>query len=154
MKVHEDFPDITSPKTMLPPLKYIANKAEIKKLEDAPNLKQALDMFWLETTGSHDRARKAIQHYYNRVQNANFYFTSYYEGWKTDRGMIYIVYGPPTSMLKDADTEIWNYGEAGNMNSIKFTFRRVGSVYADNDFRLERSALYKSSWLDAINILR
>ena len=39
------------------------------------------------------KAKSLIAIYYNRIQNANLHFTTFKEGWKTDRGMIYVVFG-------------------------------------------------------------
>ena len=32
-------------------------------------------------------------------------FTSYKQGWKTDKGMIYIIFGAPDEVLKDGERE-------------------------------------------------
>ena len=90
-----DFPTMTSPETLIPPMAYIASKEELDSMLTAEKPKLALDNFWLSRTNSIERSKELIRIYYNRTLFANFYFTSYKEGWLTDRGMIYIVYGPP-----------------------------------------------------------
>ena len=95
-----------------------------------------------------------IRKYYNRMQDANLYFTSYLEGWKTDRGMIYLIYGTPNTIIRNANSETWTYGEENNINSLQYTFSRVDNPFTDNDFTLERSGVYKQSWYVAVDIWR
>ena len=56
-----------------------------------------------------EQAKELIRIYYNRVFFSNYYFTSDREGWKTDSGMIFIVYGPPNTFYKSEDEEKWGY---------------------------------------------
>ena len=62
--------------------------------------KVALDDFWIKCGGNIDKARELIRIYYTRVFYSNYYFTSYKEGWRSERGMIYIIYGPPDKVYK------------------------------------------------------
>ena len=58
---------------------------------------------------------EVLNEYYRRVAYANKHFKHYYEGWKTDMGMIYIVLGPPNNVERhpfEYDSkpyEIWYY---------------------------------------------
>jgi hypothetical protein len=45
--------------------------------------------------GDSDRARRIAALYYRRTAAANRLFSNYKAGWKTPRGMIYILFGPP-----------------------------------------------------------
>lgn len=145
-KYHKNFPRVTDAKDLLMPLKYITTKNDFRKLIEAPDAKLALDAFWLDKAKSHDRARKAIERFYSRVEYANTYFTSYKEGWKTDRGCILIVYGVPTTISYEGDEEIWNYGEPGNINNLKFVFQNKPNRYSTNHYQLERSTTFRNSW--------
>jgi hypothetical protein len=95
-----------------------------------------------------------IKRYYNRVVDANVFFSSYHEGWKTDRGLIYIVFGPPRIVYYSDEAEEWIYGEEGHSNSIKFRFYRIENPFTDNDFILEKSAGYREKWYEAVNMWR
>ncbi|MPN51542.1 hypothetical protein SDC9_199190 [bioreactor metagenome] len=86
--------------------------------------------------------------------NANRLFTSYTEGWQTDRGMIYIVFGPPNIVYRSDDTESWIYGEENNFFSITFTFNKVKNIFCDNDYILQRAPVYKDNWFRAVDIWR
>ncbi len=65
---------------MIEPLRYITSKKEYQGLVDAEDVKEALDEFWLDNASNPDRARELIKHFYNRVEYANIYFSSFDEG--------------------------------------------------------------------------
>jgi hypothetical protein len=56
-----------------------------------------------------------MEEYYRRIEFANTNFTSYIEGWRTDRGMVYITLGPPNDIERhpfeseSKPYEIWSY---------------------------------------------
>lgn len=56
-----------------------------------------------------------MEEYYHRVDYANRNFGHYVDGWRTDRGMIYIRYGPPENVERhpfETNTrpyEVWHY---------------------------------------------
>ncbi|MGB0888588.1 MAG: GWxTD domain-containing protein, partial [Vicingaceae bacterium] len=117
----EHFPKVKNPENMIGPMRYISTKKEYATLTESENKKLAVDNHWLALAGSSERARTLIREFYTRVESANNYFTSYLEGWKTDRGIIYIIYGAPNVVYKNRDYENWIYGEENNMMSISFT---------------------------------
>ena len=140
---------------MVPPLRFITSKQEFEEISTSANSKAAIEKFWLNCTGSQDRAKEIIRKYYNRVKDANLFFTSYLEGWKTDRGMIYLVFGAPNVIYRTERSETWIYGEESNaLNSLRFSFLKVNNPFSDNDFTLERSTLYQQKWTDAVDIWR
>ena len=65
-----------------------------------------------------------MEEYYSRVDYANKNFGHYMEGWKTDRGMVYIIFGIPNNIERhpfDMDAkpyEVWTYYEINR----EFTF--------------------------------
>jgi GWxTD domain-containing protein len=148
-RYRDPFPEIRTPGQLLQPLSYITWKEEYDELKKKPDTKAAVDDFWLKMTSSEERAKEVVRKFYNRVQDANLYFTSYHEGWKTDRGLIYIIYGPPSVVYRSSAEEAWVYGEDKNMMSLKFGFTRVANPFTDNDYVLERSMSYKVSWTRA-----
>jgi GWxTD domain-containing protein len=147
----DGFPEISSPEQAVAPLRYLTTQKEFDELIHYQDMKTAVDSFWLERASHQtERAKNMIQRYYSRVQDANVLFYSFLEGWKTDRGLIYIIYGPPSEVYREADKEEWIYGERGNPLSIKFYFYKVDNPFTNNDFRLQRSPIYKTSWYIAI----
>lgn len=151
---NNNFPELESTDDLISPLRYITGKEEYDEMAFSNNKKEALDNFWIRNAGNPDRAKELIKKYYNRVQEANIFFTSYIEGWKTDRGMIYIIFGPPNVMYKTGNSESWIYGEERNLMSLNFTFYKVTNPFTDNDFSLDRSAIYKSNWYRAVDTWR
>lgn len=150
----EHFPKIKSAENMVGPMRYISTKKEYLELTESENKKIAVDKFWLNIAGSSDRAKTLIREYYSRVENANNYFTSFLEGWKTDRGIIYIIFGSPNVVYKNKNYENWIYGEENNMMSISFVFHKVNNPISNNDFTLSRSPVFKNTWFRAVDSWR
>lgn len=148
---YKGFPKVTNASQMLLPLRYICSKSEFNDMMLMKNSKEAVDDFWLDCAGNPDRAKELIRKYYSRVETANQYFTSYQEGWKTDRGMIYIVYGPPGIVYRNPDDETWIYGEDRNVLSITFNFKVVENPFSMNDYELVRTLEYKETWYSALD---
>lgn len=152
-----DHPTMTSPETMIPPLAYLATPLEMDSLLNAEKPKLALDQFWLDRTGSIERSKELIRIYYNRTLFSNYYFSSYKAGWLTDRGMIYIIYGPPDKVYKNAEGESWGYrmppvkSKWGSRYTYEeeylwFNFRKQKNTFSDNDFVLNRASTPVSYW--------
>lgn len=150
----ENFPGIGNAADLIMPLRYITSKKEFSEITANENKKEAVDKFWLGVGTNPDRSKELIRQYYNRVQDANRFFTAHMEGWKTDRGMIYIVFGAPNIIYKTNETESWLYGEENNFMSISFNFYKVTNPFSDNDYLLERSPIYKANYYKAVDTWR
>ncbi len=151
----ESYPDITQAYQMVAPLRYISSNDEFEKLMSSKTPKQEVDNFWLTaSSGNQEKARELIRGYYSRIQDANRYFTSYQEGWKTDRGMIYLVYGAPSSIYRTSSGETWTYGEEKNYMSLTFYFLKLENPFSDNDYALQRQATYRNLWYNAVDLWR
>jgi GWxTD domain-containing protein len=153
---YNEFPLITRKQNLGPPLRYLTTKeeyAEISKPDDQ-EMKLAVDKFWLKMSGTVDRGKMLVSEYYGRVENANLYFTSYLEGWKTDRGIIYVVLGPPTEVTRNEYQEMWVYGDPHSSLNYVFTFTKLKNPFSDNDYALNRSSSYRYGWAQAIESWR
>ena len=139
---------------MVKPLVYLCSTEEFETLSNSANKKLSVDRFWLECGKNESRARELIRIYYNRTLYANIYFTSYTQGWKTDRGMIYLIFGPPKSVKKYPDKEIWIYSDRMQYKVLQFVFNRVKNPYTDNDYILERHIDFKKFWFASIKSWR
>lgn len=148
------YPKIKNTEQMILATRYIMAKKEFDNCMLANDKKAAIDKFWLEIGGSNERAKELIRKYYGRVQESNKLFSSFQEGWKTDRGMIYIVFGAPNKVTKRKNGEVWTYGELGNPSSIVFSFIKVINPFTDNDYYLERSEAFKAPWYEAVDMWR
>lgn len=150
----EQFPKINTAREMINPLAYITTSAGYKELQASENYKLAVDNFWLNIGGSAGRARELIRIYYNRVYFANYYFSTSKPGWKTDRGMVYIVYGPPQNMQKTPNTESWIYYNKGASSTIELTFDYKPNPYSLDNFILRRSESQDWHWREAVDAWR
>ena len=130
------FPKIKDAEQMILATRYIMAKKEFDNCINASDKKACIDKFWTDLGGSNERATELIKKYYTRIQEANKTFTSFQEGWKTDRGMIYVVFGAPNNVSKRSNGEVWTYGDGGNANSTTFTFSKIINPFTDNDYYL------------------
>ena len=106
------FPTLITAKELAEPLIYLMGNDDYDKLmaiEDPDSIKTYMDRFWLSNVGSMRRARDVISLYYERVESANKLFTNFKEGWKTDRGKIYILFGHPWYVDKMQNRLRWSY---------------------------------------------
>jgi len=85
-------------------LRYVTDQDTIDYILSATNEEDKQNRFmefWynLDPTPNSER-NEAYEEFYSRVSYANSNFRSYNEGWMTDKGMVYIIYGPPMNMEK------------------------------------------------------
>jgi GWxTD domain-containing protein len=135
---------------------YVSTSAEANDLYTAREHKKALDRYWLGLPVGNNvtLAKRTIKSFYQRVESANRYFTSYKEGWKTDRGMIFIVMGLPAKISKNKDQEIWTYNRQGQYSEVNFTFNRRNNQFSENHYELLRYAEYQPIWYPAVESWR
>lgn len=150
----DSFPKIISVEQMIPMMRYLTTRQEFEDVLYAAHKKKAFDDFWLRNAGSNERARQLVRSYYNRAQYANNNFSSHVEGWKSDRGLIFTVFGEPNAIYREANGETWIYGEEKSYRSLSFSFVRVINPFSDNDFMLSRSELFKDEWYKSVDTWR
>jgi len=153
-KTQSSFPKVTLHSMMLEPLKYITSTSEFQQLSVYTLPKLAIDSFWIANTGRPDLATELIRKYYKRVEIANELFSSYTEGWKTDRGMIYIVMGRPLKAFRNFNQEVWIFGDSEGPNSVKFYFHKAKNPFSNNDYVLSRNPYYKTIWFQYVSSWR
>jgi len=139
---------------LVQPIQYITTPAEYLKLSTEGHPKKMMDKFWLAATGSTDKARMLIRVFYTRMTYANQYFTDFKEGWKTDRGMIYIIYGLPNNINKGSDSETWEYTRKQQANPLTFVFEKKPSPYSDEYYVLRRGEAQPTYWRQAVDSWR
>ena len=154
---HDEFPFINHKEQLAKPLRYLTSQAEydiMTKQNTVDSLKYQVDKFWLKSAGSPVRGKDLVRDYYNRIQQANMFFTSYLEGWKTDRGIIYAVLGPPSKVSRDLNTETWVYGNEMSTLDMTFTFVKLYNPFSNNDYALAKLNKYRYPWGQAIDAWR
>ena len=155
MLVDERYPRLTRPENLVKPLIYMSTSQELKAVNENPNSKQALDKFFLAiTSGNQMVSKKIIKNYYHRIEEANRLFTSYKEGWKTDKGMVYTVLGPPNKVQRSRDREVWVYAQNTNFSEIIFTFNRKPNQFTENYYELVRYPEYQAYWFPFVEAWR
>ena len=71
-------------------------RAAFRRLQTDEEREQFIENFWLRRDPTPDTVENEFkEEHYRRIAYANEHFPSGIPGWKTDRGRIYIVYGPP-----------------------------------------------------------
>ncbi len=117
----EAFVDTSDLDLILKAMRYIANKADIEQMEMAsPSMRRQLYEDWWKARDPDPSTpeNELRQEFFRRLDFANRYFSvpeMNIEGWETDRGRIYIIYGPPTHVerepaaMNEASYETWYY---------------------------------------------
>jgi len=150
--VDNNYPLLTSINDLIDASIYLFTKNEKEKINKSTLPKKEYDMFWLENTGSPERASKMISTYFSRVKEANIKFTSFKEGWKTDMGMIYIIFGPPSKVFRTDKGMQWVYNKTFELPEITFTFY-ISNVTTEY-YVLERNVKFQSVWYRAVDLWR
>ncbi len=71
-------------------------RAAFKRLQTDDEREQFIENFWLRRDPTPDTVENEFkEEHYRRIAYANEHFASGIPGWKTDRGRIYITFGPP-----------------------------------------------------------
>jgi GWxTD domain-containing protein len=147
------FPELVKPETLVDPIRYLLNNSEIEQLNRAQDKKRAFDKLILELTPNVDRAKRLIKSYFFRVKIANLLFTTYKEGWKTDMGMIFIIFGRPDEIVTDKNSETWRY-KIDNQPDLKFEFMKIKTIFSPRHYVLKRKKDYAKDWFRAVELWR
>ncbi len=150
--MHPGFPRPVTIDDLIDPLVYIASQNEFRDLSaagESEERRRRFEDFWLSAAGDRQSASRLIKRYYSRVEEANAQFSSVKEGWKTDRGMLYVVLGPPDRVDRLFDKMTWYYSLRGSQAENTFSFRRV--LFAPENLQLEdyyllRGQVYEIFW--------
>jgi len=74
-------------------------RAAFKQLSNDEERDQFIEQFWLRRDPTPDTVENEYkEEHYRRIAYANEHFASGIPGWKTDRGRMYIVFGPPDNI--------------------------------------------------------
>lgn len=151
---HEAFPKVQDWEEMVQMVTYISTRKELETLNSAQNKKKALDEYWVQITRNPETAKDLIREYFRQIEFANILFTDFKEGWKTDKGMVFIVMGAPQEVNFYLDREVWTYDGMNESSKIRFTFARVKNILTPHYYVLNRSKAYQPIWFKNITIWR
>lgn len=101
-------------------LQYIAKGDEMDFIRDGKTdvekQKRFLDFWKKKDPSPNTKRNEVMQEYYRRITAANKFFGNVYtQGWRTDMGMVYVIFGEPNNIERhpyDMDSkpyEIWEY---------------------------------------------
>ncbi len=151
------FPRPATYRELLDAATYIAKRSEIDPHRlpgTAEEKRKTFEQFWLSLAGDPARAAALIKRYYARVEQANRLYTVTRDGWRSDRGMLYCILGPPAEITNQLDKQTWYYDLSGNPAENTYVFQRVfgyGGGMSVEDYILYRQASYESMWERMVN---
>jgi GWxTD domain-containing protein len=112
------------------PMKYLLNEDDMESVKqyDLTELEKWFHSYWKNIDPTQETTYNEIQHvFYRRVSEAvRDYSTRFKEGWQTDLGMVWILYGEPTQIenrkysVNNTPHIIWKYDFEDN--KYEFTF--------------------------------
>lgn len=145
-----NYPALKTPRELARPLYYLMSDKEYDKLmaiKSPDSLKKAIDRFWLENVKDPLIAKRTLSMYYERVEEANKQFSNFKEGWKTDTGMMYILFGPPWYVETRLNEMFWSYSYDRTDFEFNFFFEAPkfnNKFFPFDNYLLQRSFSYHS----------
>ena len=149
LKVSPYFPKYRQLGELVETMLYLTSEPEKKAMLKSKNLKESFDSFWMNTYSTRSRSRNAIRKYYNIIEESNRLFTDFKPGWKTDRGMIYIVFGLPDEVYRTGSSEEWYYDDG-----LDFEFTIISTFFAPRTYVLRRNKDFEEQWYTQIAAFR
>ncbi len=144
------FPQYNKAEELITPLIYITTREERTRLADSNQPKESMDNFWLKMGENKEIARKLIRWFYEGVEYSNQWFSFYKEGWKTDQGMIYTIFGKPDKVTKTDFGQEWLYTRNASFPQFSFYFERKPSVFTQKNYELRRFEEYERFWYPTV----
>jgi GWxTD domain-containing protein len=99
-------------------------RAAWKRLSTAEEQEQFIEQFWITRDPTPDTQENEYkEEHYRRIAYANEHFASGVEGWRTDRGRIYIMFGPPDEIESHpAGSRYRKPREQGDIETTTFAY--------------------------------
>lgn len=149
LRVPPYFPEYRQLGELIESMLYLTSEQEKKAMLKSRDPKQSFDSFWMNTYSTKGRARTAIRNYYDWIEVVNILFTDFKPGWKTDRGMMYLVFGKPDEVYRTGSSEEWYYDDGS-----AFEFTIISTFFAPRTYTLRRSKDFEEQWYTKIASLR
>jgi GWxTD domain-containing protein len=108
-------------------------RSAFKRLQTDEEREQFIENFWLRRDPSPDTIENEFkEEHYRRIAYANEHYASGIPGWKTDRGRIYITYGPPDEIEDHSSGGFYERPpEEGGGETSTFPFQQWRYRYID-----------------------
>lgn len=109
-------------------MKYILDskeRSEVKKVS-AKNREDLFKKLWKRRDPTPDTTvNELMDEYYKRVAYGNIHFDSFVDGWETDMGMIYIIFGAPDDIERSVLSQVQNTSEIWYYYQIQESFKFI-----------------------------
>lgn len=118
------------------------NILAILKTKDEDQMRKYMQQFWLQTAGT-NAAAKWLDYKKQVLLAQELYGNSFMNGYETDRGRVFLQYGPPNSIITRESSpseypyEIWHYYKIKVYSNKRFVFYNPDLV--NNNYRLLHS---------------
>ncbi len=149
LKTPTYYPKLRKVEELVGPVQYLSSAKEFAEIVNSDNPKFDFEQFWIRNAGGKEKAKTAISSFYNRVTWSNALFTNYKPGWKTDRGLIFLIYGKPDQVYRTNRKERWQY-----LDGQEFEFIRISTLFAPTLYTLIRKKEYRDRWIQRIGQIR
>ena len=118
------------------------NILKIVKSRNEESARKYIQLYWKRTAP--ENTYESWMNYKMQVQAVDKFFKSGFKsGHETDRGRVYLKYGPPTNVNQNENSTseypyvVWQYNRIGAFNNKKFIFYNPNLI--NNDFELLHS---------------
>lgn len=132
-------------------LRYITTAEEWDALEEGRM--EPWD-FWESIAGSTQRALQLSSVFRRKVEEACRLFSEDLPGALTDRGMVYLVFGSPTSVVTTKNIETWTYAPTDNTPPLVFDFDIQVTRQGIFHYQLRRKPDWRQLWMQAVERYR
>jgi GWxTD domain-containing protein len=130
-------------------------QSNLLKSDNMQEKKQYFYYYWEQK--NYSNPKEEWEKYAREVEKVNaMYGSKFIKGFDTDRGRVYLQYGPPNQVNKnDFDRnlypyEIWHYFNIQNQRNRRFVFSILNRSLADEDYQLihsdMRGEVYNPQW--------
>ena len=129
-------------------MRYILDDDEWKKLSKAKSDEQErlFIEYWLSRDPTPEtKENELMDEYFSRISYSNVNFKTYTDGWKSDMGMIYVLFGPPD------DLEVYN-DPLSRMYQQRWHYYRINKFFdfvdenGFGDYKLTTPFFRARSW--------
>jgi GWxTD domain-containing protein len=126
----------------------------MQKKEKQNNTSKSITEFWAMIGLNSLQIQSIEKAWTERIKQTNMLFTAYNLGWRTDRGMIYTIFGAPNTVYNNGKAEEWNYISSKGKPPLTFRFERCSHDFSHEEYCLVRKSEYATYWYKAIETWR
>ena len=126
----------------------------MQKKEKQNNMSKNIIDFWAMIGLNSLQIQSIEKAWTDRIKQANILFTRFNSGWRTDRGMIYTIFGTPNTVYNNGKAEEWSYISSKGKPPLTFRFEQCSNIFSHEEYCLVRKSEYATYWYKAIETWR